>query len=630
MAFLGILAFIVELLLFGFLIMLFTSNMQNSKYSSGKTKNQMIFYELNPSSDHNLTTEQSRVVEYLFAQEKASLYDILRQAEVSEDMVKGLASHGVIREVKQRQFSTGPSWLMYVAPVVMAIVFILANYIWMFKINLRYLGIVYYVAIFLIASFIVVNYYQKFSDKIRLRFYTLVIGSLVVLTVFYGLFGGRVYLHAEEYATLIDVQTKTFTDDVNTVNVDTLPIVDKEYGAKLGTLKMGEFPALGSEFEPGRYSDILYQGEQYLVAPLEYRGLFKYINNRKTGTPGYILINKVTAEAELVNLIARGEEGLTYVESSYFNTNLTRHAYYNGLHKYQLEDSFFEIDDSGHPYYVMQYSLPTIFINGGDDIVKIAVVDAVTGEVSVYDPLDVPDWVESVYNSSIFVKHLNYYGALQDGWLNSVFAQRGVLASSRGTRTVLKDGRLNVFTGLTSAGSDESTIGFVYMDAKTKETTLYEFPGATESAAMNKVLTLLPQNNITTSFPIPVNIEESPTYYILIKGEDGRILRHVYINVQELEVLGMNETKRGAYNDYLRRLGAADESALTEVVGVIESIRSYVNEGNTLYWIEVEGVFYVLDVSNFDIPDMQYFIEKEVGDNISFRSQNSVIVELLP
>jgi len=629
MAFLGILAFIIELLLFGFLIVLFSSNIQNKNYQSKKTKNQTIFYELNPSSDHNLTEEQSKVVEFLFTHEVASLYDILREADADEELVRKLASHGVIREVKKQELNM-PSWLTFAAPVLIALIFFAANYIWMFKTNVRYLGIVYYVAIFLIASFIVIDYIRKFDDHIRQKFYAIVVGFVVVLTVFYGLFGGRVYLHADEYAALIDVQDNVFSDDVNTVNVDSLPIVDKAYGAKLGSLKMGEYPALGSEFEPGRYSDILYQGEQYLVAPLEYRGIFKYINNRKEGTPGYILINKVTAETELVNLIADGEKGLKYIESSYFNTNLTRHAYYNGMSRYQLEETYFEIDESGHPFYVMQYSLPTIFINGGANIAKIAVVDAVSGEVSIYDPLEVPDWVESVYNPSIFVKHLNYYGALQDGWLNSIFAQRGVLTSSRGTRTVLKDGRLHVFTGLTSAGSDESTIGFVYMDTKTKETTLYKFPGATESAAMNKVLTLLPQNNISTSSPIPVNVEGIPTYYILIKGEDGRILRHVYMNVQDLEVWGMSETKRGAYNDYLRRLGETDESALTEITGVIQTMTSYVNEGNTIYWIEIDDVFYVLDVSNFDIPDMQYFIVKQEGDTISFLAQNTIIVDLLP
>jgi ribosomal protein S12 len=57
---------------------------------------------------------------------------------------------------------------------------------------------------------------------------------------------------------------------------------------------------------------------------------------------------------------------------------------------------------------------------------------------------------------------------------------------------------------------------------------------------------------------------------------------------------------------------------------------SYVNEGNTIYWIEIDDVFYVLDVSNFDIPDMQYFIVKQEGDTISFLAQNTIIVDLLP
>ncbi len=255
MAFFGILAFIIELLLFGFLIILFSSNVQNKKYQSNKTKNQTIFYELNPSSDHNLTEEQSNVVEYLFAQEVASLYDILRDAGADEEIVRNLASHGVIREVKKQNLSI-PSWAVFAAPVLIALIFFAANYIWMFKVNLRYLGIVYYVAIFLIASFIVIDYIRKFDDHIRQKFYGIVVGFVVVLTIFYGLFGGRVYLHADEYAELIDVQDSVFTDDVNTVNVSSLPIVDKAYGAKLGSLKMGEYPALGSEFEPGRYSDI--------------------------------------------------------------------------------------------------------------------------------------------------------------------------------------------------------------------------------------------------------------------------------------------------------------------------------------------------------------------------------------
>jgi len=73
------------------------------------------------------------------------------------------------------------------------------------------------------------------------------------------------------------------------------------------------------------------------------------------------------------------------------------------------------------------------------------VVNARTGEIGIYDPLEVPDWVESVYPESIFIQQLNYWGALQDGWFNSFLAQKGVLQASSGTRVVTVDGRLKYF-----------------------------------------------------------------------------------------------------------------------------------------------------------------------------------------
>jgi len=167
------------------------------------------------------------------------------------------------------------------------------------------------------------------------------------------------------------------------------------------------------------------------------------------------------------------------------------------------------------------------------------------------------------------------------------------------------------------------------MDTKTKETTLFYFPGATEYAAMDKAVTLLPQNNISASFPIPINVEGVPTYFILIKGDDGRILRNVFMSVENLEIYGMAETKTESYNLYLRALSSTIDIDLVEVSGTIDSIQSYVSDGNTVYWIEIGGDYYLLDVSAFDITDMQYFISKNVGDDLTIRVQNAIIVEIV-
>ena len=218
---------------------------------------------------------------------------------------------------------------------------------------------------------------------------------------------------------------------------------------------------------------------------------------------------------------------------------------------------------------------------------------------------------------------------MQSGWLNSICAQKGVLQPSDGTRVIMNEGELYYFTGLTSAGNDESTIGFVYSGMKTKETRLFRFPGATEEAAMNKILTLLPQNNISTSFPIPMNVEDVPTYFILIKGEDGRILRYNYISVQDLEVNSMSESKEVAYNNYLVKLSELGDSTATSVTGVITEITSYVVDGNTVYWVELDNdLRYKINVSNFSDAELRYFIGLDVGDSITFDVLNFTVITI--
>lgn len=518
---------------------------------------------------------------------------------------------------------------MIIGIVVIVASMILANYYFMIRLNLRYYGIIFYVFILVLFLTNIILIYQNSKKTLFRKVNQIIVASFFGLFLILVLFGGRTYFHANAYSELINVEEANFVNDISTVDVDTLPLVDKAYGSKLGSLKLGEYPGIGSEFEAGEYSDIIYQGEQYLVAPLEYRGLFKWLSNNNQGTPGYILINKITAETTLVNLRETTGEGLIYTPSAYFQQDLERHAYYNGMNRYRLENKFFEIDESGNPYYVLQYSLPSIFINGGDKIYKIAVVNAITGDMNVYDPGEEPDWVESVYPNGLLFEQLTYWGSLQDGWLNSIFAQRGVVQPSSGTRVIMNDGELYYFTGLTSAGNDESTIGFVYMGMKTKQTRLFSFPGATEEAAMNKVLTLLPQNNISTSFPIPINIEDNPTYFILIKGEDGRILRYVFISARDLEIYSMSETKSGAYNAYLVRLSETDTSSMENVTGLIVDMTSYVSNGNTIYWIELDDAKrYKINVSNFSDSEMSHFTSLIIGDSITISVLDYNVVEI--
>ncbi|QMS85776.1 hypothetical protein [Candidatus Xianfuyuplasma coldseepsis] len=630
MAVLGILGIIIIFFLFSFAYNSF--NWTKKDYENEEP--QEDYYVIDDFPDQvEVTVLQKEIYNYLLLAKRATFRQLELATDCEQKDVDNLVFLGVLKlvevqsTIKQKKLINIGIGIAVIIGIALA--FYAANYYLMVRINLRYVGILFYGGLFIVLA---TAYFGKFVQMRQkdLLFVTFGVTGLVMLTViFYIIFGGRTYFHAQAYSELITVSSETFSSDVKTVNVNTLPIVDKAYGEKLGSLKLGEYPGIGSEFEAGEYSDIIYNGEQYLVAPLEYRGIFKWFNNNDIGTPGYIMINKVTADTTLVNLRETDGQGMIYTPSAFFGQDLVRYAYFNGMYQYRLEQQFFEIDDDGNPYYVLQYSVPTIFINGGRDIVKVAVVNAITGEIGIYDPDDVPSWVESVYAPDLLLTQLNYWGSLQDGWINSIFTQRGVLQPSNGKRTIMNDGELYYFTGLTSAGSDESTIGFVYMNTRTKETKLYEFPGATEQAAMNKALTLLPQNNISTSFPIPINVNDTPTYFIAIKGEDGRILRHVFMSVQELEVNGMGETKAKAYTAYLQRLGSTSTSDLVEISGPLTDRTSYVLEGNTIYWIEIDDdEWYIVDVSSFDNTDMMYFISLEIGDTFTGNVQGNTVIEM--
>ncbi len=579
--------------------------------TSYKLKNGYIYDE------RELSEKQELVMNYLKTHGEASEKELLEACKTNKNTITSLQKKGAIEQMAYRSLKQKDFIILGGLLVLLILSMVLINYFVLVRINLRYIGIFFFIAIFLFIGWNIAFLYIRFSENLFKKVATLAGASFGLFLIMFFVFGGRPFLHAEEYSNLIEINEASFVNDINTVDINSLPIVDKSYGAKLGTLKLGEYPGIGSEFQPGDYSDIIYQGRQYLVAPLEYRGFFKWTSNKDTGTPGYILIDKVTSETKLINLRETTGEGLKFVPSAFFGQDLSRHAYYNGLNKYRLENIFFEIDEEGMPFYVMQYSLPTIFINGGNKIDKIAVVNAIDGEINIYEPSQVPDWVESVYPNSLMFEHLNYWGSLQDGWLNSIFAQRGVLQTSTGTRVVMNEGELFYFTGLTSAGNDESTIGFIYTNMRTYETKLYRFPGATEEAAMNKALTLIPQTNISTSFPIPMNVLNTPTYYILIKGEDGRIIRHVFIKIQDLEFTSISEvSKSDAYNRYITKLNEDDDGLSDNIIGTIDQITSYVVGGNTIYWIEIEDSWYMINVANFTNLEMQYFISKQIGDEI--------------
>ena len=67
-----------------------------------------------------------------------------------------------------------------------------------------------------------------------------------------------------------------------------------------------------------------------------------------------------------------------------------------------------------------------------------------------------------------------------------------------------------MYTGITSVVSDESNIGFILSNQRTKETRFYTVAGAEEFSAMDSARGQVQQMNYTATFPLLLNIADQP------------------------------------------------------------------------------------------------------------------------
>ena len=113
----------------------------------------------------------------------------------------------------------------------------------------------------------------------------------------------------------------------------------------------------------------------------------------------------------------------------------------------------------------------TIGLFGGTDIQGAVLVNAVTGESQYYE--EVPNWVDHVYDANLIMEQYDYYGMYHNGFINSIFGQRDVTHTTEGYNYIAIGDDVYMYTGVTSVTSDQSNIGFLLSNQRTKETHFY-------------------------------------------------------------------------------------------------------------------------------------------------------------
>lgn len=408
-------------------------------------------------------------------------------------------------------------------------------------------------------------------------------------------------------------EIKKFDNEVQAIDVAQIPIVDENLALQLAQKKLGERPALGSQVALYSATIQMVDGELVWVVPLYHSGFFKWLTNL-SGTPGYIVVSATNTND------VRYVEGykIKYHPGSYLLFDITRKVRFGPGLMTGITDYSFELDDEGQPYWAIStyknsrgFSLPE-----ADGIILL---NATTGQMDRYGMDEVPEWVDRVQPEDFVLTQIANRGNYVHGIFN--FANKDKYRPSEGHNIVYNNGRCYLFTGLTSVGADDSAIGFIMVDMVTKEPIMYEMSGATEEAAQRSAEGRVQDLKYRATFPIILNIDSQPTYFMTLKDNIGLIKQYAFVSVTNYSTVGTGESVSAAMRDYENKLRSDGVTTIGKLGGVVEQLEGTIlrisgeySGGNTVYKFLLS-----------EKPDILFIAESTAGAELALTQPNDKI-----
>ncbi|MBQ4383043.1 MAG: hypothetical protein II795_01050 [Firmicutes bacterium] len=441
-----------------------------------------------------------------------------------------------------------------------------------------------------------------------------IISGAAVIYVLFALIFSPIIM-AGSYAKRIKVTEVPFSE-IPAYHYDQTAIIDRSSASLLGDKVMGQMTDLVSQFSvSSEYNQISYKESTSRVTPLAYDGFIKYLRNRKEGVPGYILVNTTTGNTELIRL----DKKMRYVPSAFFNENIYRYLRFKYL-TVLFGDPTFEIDDEGNPWYVCTTYTYT-GIHSMHKVTGVILFDPVTGDSTRYAVEDAPKWVDRIYPEALINEELNDYGRYQKGWINSWLGQEGVTQTSSGYNYLSKNGDIWLYTGMTSAVSDESNVGFMLVNMRTHEAQFTPTSGATEYAVMKSAEGEVLNYGYTATFPTLINVGGEPVYLLSLKDSAGLIKMYAMVDARDYQQVYTTKAEKNtaaAISELIRTVGGTSASEPTDVTAdleiTIDTLREAVIGGNTFLYIKSGEDLYKLTLSEDNAGKVLFLKE---GDKVT-------------
>lgn len=428
------------------------------------------------------------------------------------------------------------------------------------------------------------------GKRVNLVLGGIVAGIFAVAILSWFIFSPLFFAHS--YSQMIQPQVADFATDFPQTDVTQIPLIDRDTASRLGNRRIGALTDLVSQFEAAEdYTQINIKNHPYRVSPLKYAGFWKWISNQSEGVPNYIQVDMVTGDVE----IKQPAQAIRYSEAEYLNRNIHRHLRFQ--YPFTLFGSpSFEVDDEGNPYYIASTYKRNFFLRE-PEVDGLIIVNAMTGESKQYALGEIPQWVDRVYSAELIMHQLEMNGKYKNGFWNTLFAKKGVTIPTDGYNYLPMNDDIYLYTGITSVASDNSNIGFVLVNTRTKETKMYQISAAEENSAMSSAEGSVQETGYKATFPLLISIQGKPMYILSLKDESGLIKKYALIDVENYQNVYVDSSISRLMQKYQQQeatsMDDAPGSQETErVTGVIQDIKPIVINGNTIYYLLMNGQVY--------------------------------------
>ena len=389
---------------------------------------------------------------------------------------------------------------------------------------------------------------------------------VVILVIVIGLCTGFQIFHADDYADILPVEE---VDSVGMIlsedDSDSIALMDTASAKQLGDREIGSIQNFSAFNVSEDYIQLNVNGDAVKAAPLEYAGFFKWMKNKDSGATGYVTVSPTTMTADYVEL----PEGMKYIPSAYFSMDLNRHLHQQ-FPTLIFNNSHFEIDEEGNPWYISSVYTKTIGLFNGDVVTGAIITNPITGESQYFDLEDVPEWADDVVDGILICDLYNLSYKNKNGFWNGTFVGantgcRQVTSIEYGEDDeresgadfgyIAQDGDIYIYTGVTSMAADSSNLGFIMANERTGECRYFQIPGANEQSAMNAAEGEVQQYSYLASFPTLINVDGELTYLGVLKDNAGLVKMYYTVNVKDYGKVVVASSREECISRYIDKMG---------------------------------------------------------------------------